>query len=338
MRFILFFFLVLTFVFAKGQINKTVDTSHARQSRINFTPTVFYNTYSAGITPVLKIKAGDTVYTESLDALGFDRDSVRRGKRGNPLTGPFFIEDALPGDVIAITIVKLSLNRKFATTLDALIPKVLPKSISKQTWRQAKLVKWNLDLENNLASPEKKYEHISFLKVPLEPFLGSVGVAPKEKKGISSGGFGSWGGNLDFSSITESATLFLPVYHQGALLFLGDGHAVQGDGELNGDALETSMDFAFTIRIIRNEAANLKYPRVENAQYIMAFGQAKNLDDAVSEATQNLLRWLEKDYGLSLEEASQVIGPTIEYKIPKIAASEVEVVAKIKKEFLKGLK
>ena len=98
------------------------------------------------------------------------------------------------------------------------------------------------------------------------------------------------------------------------------------------------MDFAFTIRIIRNEAANLKYPRVENAQYIMAFGQAKNLDDAVSEATQNLLRWLEKDYGLSLEEASQVIGPTIEYKIPKIAASEVEVVAKIKKEFLKGLK
>jgi acetamidase/formamidase len=263
---------------------------------------------------------------------------VKRGERGNPLTGPFFIEGASAGDVIAISIIKISLNRNYAMTLGALIPKVLPKKIAKQTWRKARLVKWNLDLANNVAWPAKEYEHISQLKIPLHPFLGSVGVAPSASKGISSGGFGQWGGNLDFSAITESATLYLPVFHEGALLFIGDGHAVQGDGELNGDALETSMEYAFTVKVIKNEAGQLKYPRVEDPQYIMAFGQAKSLDKALKESTQNLINWLQKDFSLSLEEASQVIGPAIEYSIPKIAATDVEVVAKIKKDVLVGLR
>jgi amidase len=270
-------------------------------------------------------------------AIGFDKDSVKRGERGNPFTGPFYIEGASAGDAIAITIVSLSLNRNFATTLNAFIPKILPNPQAKQLWRNAKLVKWNIDTINNTATPAKKYEHLSYLKIPLHPFLGSVGVAPPGSKNISSGGFGVWGGNLDFSAITESSTLYLTVFHEGAFLYLGDGHAVQGDGELNGDALETSLNFAFTVRIIKNEGSQLSYPRVEDINYIMAFGQAKNLDRALKEAILNLLHWLQKDYNISIEEASQLIGPAVEYRIPKIASSEVEVVAMITKTIIRKL-
>jgi len=320
---------------ASSQVKTSYDTL---PHLIHFSPTKFYNAYNAKTLPVLNVYAGDTVNTESLDAGGFDKDSIKKGERGNPLTGPFFIEGASAGDILAITITKLSFNRNYATTLNAFIPKILPKPQGKQMWRNAKLVKWNLDTINNIATPAKNYENLSSLKIPLHPFLGSVGVSPPGTNNISSGGFGSWGGNLDFIAITKSATLYLPVFHEGAFLYIGDGHAAQGDGELNGDALETSLSFAFTVKIIKNEGNQLKYPRVEDMNYIMAFGQAKNLDQALKEATLNLISWLQKDYNLSIEEASQIVGPAVEYRIPKIASNTVEVVAMIKKSIIKELR
>ena len=334
MRLNLFLLLILIFNIAKSQER----TENISSRHIHFLPSKFYNAYNATTLPVLYIQPEDTVSTESLDALGFDKDSVKRGERGNPLTGPFYIEGASAGDVIAINIVSLSLNRNFATTLNAFIPKILPKPQAKEMWRNAKLVKWDLDTINNNGTPAKKYEHLSSLKIPLHPFLGSVGVAPPGTTSISSGGFGVWGGNLDFRAITKSSTLYLPVFHEGALLYLGDGHAAQGDGELNGDALETSLDFAFSVKVIKNEGYQLSYPRLEDMNYIMAFGQAKNLDQALKEATLNLISWLQKDYNLSIEEASQLVGPAVEYQIPKIASSTVEVVAMIKKCIIKELK
>jgi len=323
-------------------LNSNLATSQSKADNalsryFNFLPSKFYNAYDAMVSPVLHISPGDTVSTESLDAMGFDKDSVKRGERGNPLTGPFYVEGASPGDVIAIDIVSLSLNRNYATTLNAFIPKILPKPQGKQMWRNAKLIKWNLDTINNMATPAKKYENLSSLKIPLHPFLGSIGVAPPGINNISSGGFGKWGGNLDFRAITKSSTLYLPVSHEGALLYLGDGHAAQGDGELNGDALETSLCFAFTVRVIKNEGSQLTYPRVEDKNYIMAFGHAKNLDRALKEATLNLISWLQKDNNLSIEEASQLVGPAVEYRIPKIASNTVEVVAMIKKSIIKEL-
>jgi acetamidase/formamidase len=335
MKLYLLFLLLWVFNPAKSQVNTPHDTV---PRYIHFLPSVFYNAYDAKTTPALSMRSGDTVNTESIDAIGFDRDSVKKGERGNPLTGPFLIEGAFNGDVIAVTITRLSLNRNFATTLNAFIPKILPQPEARQLWRNAKLVKWNLDLINNTASPANGYDHLPLLKVPLHPFLGSVGVAPRGTNSISSGGFGAWGGNLDFNAITESSTLYLPVFHDGAFLYLGDGHALQGDGELNGDALETSMSFAFTVQVIKNEGSQLPYPRVENLHHIMAFGQAKNLDLALKEATLNLLSWIQKDYHLSVEEASQVIGSSVEYRIPKIASDVVEVVAMIRRDIMAQLK
>jgi len=321
--------LLLIFIQTASSQTITGNTQGKHFKRINFEPAVFYREYYSGTAAVLTIQPGDTVSTESVDAGGYDKNGVKRSERGNPLTGPFFIEGAAPGDAIAVTITKLSLNRNYATTLEALVPKALLGKTAKQKWRSAKLVKWNIDIEKNIATPVNKHEHLQDFKVPLHPFLGCVGVAPPDAKKIGTGASGVYGGNLDFKFITQSATVYLPVFNNGALLFMGDAHALQGDGELNGDALETSMNFDFTVQVIKNGAAELLHPRVEDSSHIMAFGIEKNLDEALKAATQNLLNWLQKDYQLSYLEATQVIGTSINYFIPKIAATKVEMVAMI---------
>ena len=309
-----------------------------RFNRIDFKANVYYREYSSANPVALKIRPGDTVVTESVDAGGFDKEGQKRSERGNPLTGPFYIESAAQGDAIAVTITKISLNRNYATTLEGLVPKSLPGNMVKKKWRFAKLARWNIDLDNNVASPANQHEHIKDVKIPLHPFLGCVGVAPEGTNKIGTGGFGQFGGNLDFKFITETATVYLPVYHNGALLQMGDGHAVQGDGELNGDALETSMSFEFTVKVVKNGAAELAHPRAEDKNHIMAFGIEKNLDRALQSATQNLLDWLQKDYQLTYIEATQIIGTSVQYVIPKIAATKVEMVAILPKEILIQLK
>jgi amidase len=119
---------------------------------------------------------------------------------------------------------------------------------------------------------------------------------------------------------------------------MGDAHAAQGDGELTGSALETSTDFAFTVKVIKNKELKLSFPRIEDDTFIMAVGLDEKLDNALKYATMNLLDWLQFGYGLSLKEATQVIGFSVEYRIPEIADPKVEVVAMIRKDILNGLK
>ncbi len=321
-----------------GQGILKIDDSLNTNKFIHFAPSSFSNKFSLHVPPVLSIGAGDTVNTETIDALGFDKAGVKRQKSGNPLTGPFYIKNAFPGDVIAITLTKVSLNRSYAYTTESFVPRSLPKAIIKKL-KKIRLVKWNLDRQNGFASPDSGYEHLSDFKVPLKPFLGCIGVAPSSKKNEILSFFpGTFGGNLDFSKITQSSTVYLPVFHEGAFLYIGDGHAVQGDGEIAGNALETSLDVEFTVKIIKKEVLQLTYPRVEDSLYIMAIGLSKSLDNALKIATAGLLDWLQIDYHLSLEEATQVMSTAIEYTIAEIADPEVEVVAKIKKEILRGLK
>ena len=307
------------------------------QQSIRFVPTTYSREFSSQPAPILRIQQGDTVHTTSVDAVGFDRNGIRVTERGNPLTGPFFVAGAEPGDVLAVTLLDVSLNRNFATTLNTLIPKVLPKSIAKKTWRSGRLVKWQLDLANKTGRPMDTAMHLRKLAIPLHPFLGCIGVAPAGSKGIGTGASGPYGGNMDFSQNTTGATIYLPVFHPGALLYLGDAHAAQGDGELNGDALETSMNFSFAVRVLRKDSFPLQTPMVEDENYLMFFGIESSLDKSLKAATASLQEWLQTMYQLSLAEASQVIGPAVQYRIPKIAATKVEVVALIPKKILQQL-
>lgn len=314
-----------------------VSLTAGGQRSIRFIPTVYYPEYSAKADPALRIQEGDTVYTQSADALGLDYSGNRVAPRGNPLTGPFFIENADAGDVIAVTLHHVRLNRNFATTLNSLIPKMLPRSIAMKNWRAAKLVRWHLDIENNTGTPADTAIHLNELKVPLHPFLGCVGVAPAGSKPANSGASGPYGGNMDFRFTTAGATIYLPVNYKGALLYLGDGHAAQGDGELNGDALETSMDFSFSVRVLKKNIFPLETPMVENEKYLMFFGIENTLDKALQSATAHLQNWLQSRYGLSVKQVSQVIGPAVEYRIPKVASSKVEIFAMIPKALLTSL-
>ncbi len=315
-------------------------TSFGQSKKVTFKPTVYYRNFSHKIPPALRITPGDTLASETVDAGGFDKTGKRVTESGNPQTGPFYIEGAMPGDVLAITLTKVSLNRDYATTVEQFVKRSLPFDVIKPVFaRNGKLVKWTLDRNTGYAFPQTTHEHLGNFKVPLKPFMGCVGVAaplrePKEPLTYFAGQFG---GNMDFYKVAQGATIYLPVFHEGALLYIGDGHALQGDGEITGDALETSMDFSLVTKVIKSNELSITFPRFEDAEHLMAMATARSLEDALKLATLGLLEWVQKDYGLALNEATQVLGPLIEYRIPTLAGPTVEIVAMIKKEHLKGL-
>jgi amidase len=191
---------------------------------------------------------------------------------------------------------------------------------------------WRLDREKGvamLANPTAKLKNYT---VPLQPMLGCVGVAPPGDMVFRSGFLGAFGGNMDYNQIREGVTVYLPVFQPGALLFMGDGHAAQGDGELTGNALETSMDIEFTVDVIRDRSPG--GPRAENKEYLMAMGIAGSLTEALQEATTSLARWIERDYGLNPAEVSSVLGTAMRYDIAEVVDPYVNVVAKVGKQAL----
>ncbi len=300
----------------------------------DFEPKEFHRTLSSTTSAVLHIWPGDTVRTTSVDAGGQDEKSAKRVIGGNPLTGPFYIEGAMPGDVLAVTIKHLRTNRDWAASDYGLVDRALTSSFRAEakdfSWKEAR---WRLDAARGVATLEKPSEHLKNFVVPLRPMLGCVGVAPGFGDApLSTRDSGDVGGNMDFNQVREGTTVYLQVNQPGALLYLGDGHALQGDGELNGNALETSLDIEFRVDVQR--AKRMGTPRAENSEYLMALGLAGSLDAAFREATSELVSWLESDYGLTVSDAAAVLGTSIEYNIAEVADRNVGVVAKIRKESL----
>ena len=305
--------------------------------RVEFVPKTFYRAFSASIESVLHIWPGDTVHTTSVDAGGVDEKGVTRVLGGNPLTGPFYVETAMPGDVLAITIKKLKLNRDWASSDKGLVNRAMTADYAaknKQDWSDTR---WHLDIEKGIATLQKPSEAMKNFAVPVHPMLGCVGVAPGfGDAAISSGDSGYFGGNMDFNQIAEGTTLYLGVSQPGALLYIGDGHALQGDGELNGNALETSMDIEFSVDVLQKKDHGT--PRAENADHLMAMGLSGSLDSALSRATSDLATWLQEDYKLSSSDVAAILGTSIQYSVSEVADRNVGVVAKISKKALATLK
>jgi amidase len=301
-----------------------------------FTPTKFYNYFSSKYEPVLHVAPGDTIETWSVDAGGFDASGKRRSPGGNPLTGPFFVDGAWPGDTLVVKLNRVKLTRDTAVSGGQIVPTALGPGYYRNLKFDEKFSsEWTLDRAAGVARLTKPSEHLKNYTVPLTPMLGCIAVAPPQEMSFRSGYLGAWGGNMDFSQLGEGATVYLPVMHPGALLFLGDGHAAQGDGELTGDALETSMEFSVTVELVKNK--NVPQPRAENAQFRMASGIANSLPEALQQATTNLSRWLADDYKLTPNEVAIVLGTAIQYQIAEVVDPLVHVVAKIDKKALAGL-
>ena len=301
-----------------------------------FMPEQFNSIFASTIPPVLHIFPGDTVKTKTVDAGGRDYMGTRRALGGNPLTGPFYIEGALPGDTLVVRFTRVRLNRDSAGSGSSIVPSLLlPGYFRSLTPANDLDGNWRLDRERGVAVLAKPSERLKNFTVPLQPMLGCVGVAPPRNQAIGSGNLGAHGGNLDYNQIREGTTIYLPVFHAGALLFVGDGHAAQGDGELTGDALETSMDVEFTVEV--QQGKSIGNPRAENDEFLMALGIGASLNEAVQRATTELARWLSSDYKLNATEAALVLGTSIRYDIAELVDPQAHVVAKINKKVLAQL-
>jgi acetamidase/formamidase len=303
---------------------------------IEFKPIKFYNRFSADIAPVLTIWPGDTIHTQTIDSGGVDEHGVTKALYGNPQTGPFYVGGAESGDVLAVHIKRLRLNRDYADSLDAIAERVKDSALAAQAKDLGQRVRWKLDLQKGVAEPDIPTEHLKVFAVPLKPMLGCVGVAPDFGFApFSTGEQGRYGGNMDFNEITEGSTVLLNVTQPGALLYIGDGHAAMGDGETTEWALETSMDVEFSVDVIKNSF--IATPRVETATHYAAIGIAGSVDDAMRRATSGMVQWLQQDYHLTASEAALVLGSSAEYRISEIADRDANVVLKLRKDLLRNI-
>ncbi len=303
-----------------------------------FTPRTFHREFSSEIAPAMRIAPGDSVSTSTVDAGGRDASGTRRSMGGNPLTGPFYVETAWPGDTLVVRFTRIRLNRDTAGSGDGIVGSAFDPYYFKFDVKSADNFdsKWQLDREHGTATLKNPTEKLKNFSVKLAPMLGCVGVAPPGREALQSGHLGSFGGNMDYNQIREGVTMYFPVYHPGALLFVGDGHAAEGDGELTGDALETSMDVEFTVDVIAGQAPDM--PRAENGEYLMALGIGNSLTDALQTATTNLAKWLERDYKLNANEVAMVLGTSMRYDIAEVVDPEVNVAAKVPKSVLSQLR
>lgn len=293
--------------------------------------------FSAHEQPVLRIHSGDTVVTKTWDSGGQDDKGVRHihqpyiyPETGNPLTGPFYIEEADYGDSLEVHLDKVRLNRNFGYTSYRLSPDILTSGAAEGLYKNfyaqdavrpgsATLIPWDLDLTRNVATPRLLEGTTSGrkLELPVHPMLGCIGVATPGYEVLTSGPAGPYGGNMDYNDIVEGATVFFPVFHKGAYFYLGDGHALQGDGEGLGTGIETSLDVQFTVKV--HKGKRLSNPRLINDEYLISIASQpefhSSMDFALRAANSDMLRWLTTDYKLTPQEANLLIGTVVQHKI-----------------------
>ncbi|MHA2393454.1 MAG: acetamidase/formamidase family protein [Promethearchaeota archaeon] len=287
--------------------------------------TIHWGYYDASIKPVLRIKPGDSVivetvtlpimYSSDLASLGLDEEKIpkeykriyhefrEKGPGPHILTGPILVEGAEPRDVLEVTIEKVELPLPFG--YNVIIPSAgtLPEDYP---YSNIKIIKF--DLEDMMAGFSRDIE------IPLKPFFGSMGVAPPPIRGrISSRPPGFHGGNLDNKELVEGSKLYLPIHAEGALFSIGDGHAFQGDGEVNSTAVEASM--RGTIRFKVKKDMELKWPLGETPTHIISMGFHEDLDEAIRMALRNMIDYLTMNKGLDHDEAYILSSIAVDFHI-----------------------
>jgi len=302
----------------------------------DFEPTTFHGTLGS-YDPVLQIADGDTVRTSTLDAGGRDARGEQQVELANAQTGPFFVTGAEPGDILAVHLDRIWPNRDSAgsstsVAANAVDPAYVPEL---PAFRADRVVaEWAIDREAGTATlllPTR----LGRLTLELAPMLGCFGVAPAQGEAISTATSGPHGGNMDYPGFGPQVTALFPVFVPGALFFLGDGHALQGDGEIVGTGLEISMDVQFTVSVRKGKGSS--WPRGESEDYIFTVGNARPLDQALQHATTEMLRWLQEDYELDALSASTLLGQCVEYDVGNVFDPAYTMVCKLAKRFVTQL-
>jgi len=191
---------------------------------------------------------------------------------------------------------------------------------------------WRLDRERNTATTTLPDSRMKSVTIDLQPMLGRVAVAPRGQEAFSGIWPGDFGGNMDAPEVREGTTVYLPIFHDGAYFYFGDGHARQGQGEVAGTGLETSMDVVLELDVIKGKA--IDWPRLEDENYIMVVGAARPLMDAFRLAHVELVEWLVEEYGFGKLDAYALLGQVGESTVGNVVDPLYTVVAKFPKRYL----
>ena len=330
------------------------NVAQAQDVRIPSTPeTVVRGIIPANRAPIMRVKPGQNVSIDTLSHQGLNtgddpiaffarggipRDQVLKdavdvygrvkpppGMGAHVLTGPVYIEGAEPGDMLEVRVIDVKFRVPYGVNATNKGSGVLPELLNDPVFRIIRL-----DLERNVALFSAEIE------VPLAPFMGIMAVAPPaDIATVSSRPPGAFGGNLDLKQLTRGSTLYLPVFNAGALFFTGDAHAAQGDGEVDGTAIETSLTPTFQFIVHKGKAKNLTWPRAENATHYITMGVDKDLNLAMKGATQETVNFLMQEKGLTAADAYQIASIAVDFRVAEAVNLNQVVYGMIPKNIFK---
>ena len=277
------------------------------------------------------MRPGDVLESESLWGEWYEK----AGGKWPGEVGPIAIAGAEPGDTLVVEILKVRPNRPTAVSTQggnfgALVPDEGTAMLN-APFPRGRFV-WKLDRQALTGTLELPRSGGRSLTVPLAPMLGRVAVAPEGQEAFDGLWPGNFGGNMDAADVREGSTVYLPVFHPGALFYFGDGHALQGDGEVCGSGLETAMDVAFRFGLQKKK--KIAWPRIEDAEHVMVAGSSRPLSDALRIAFVELIGWLTSEYGFDREEAYQVVSQLARVRVAQMVDPLYTVIAKFPKKYL----
>jgi len=288
--------------------------------------------------PVATLQPGDTLETRTVDAFGGviqkPGDTLAKVKGDNPLTGPFAVAGAEPGDTLAIRILDLTVDSTrgvgalapgFGALNTTSFTPMLNPNLPEKIWF------YDIDRAANEATFHALDSNFA-VKIPMQPFLGCFGVAPAGGEARASIVPAEFGGNMDAPEVRPGFTIYLPVNVAGGLLYLGDGHAAQGDGEVAGTAIEVPLRVRLRVDLIKRK--KISWPRFESEAALMAVGAYRPLDDALRIAFTELVGWIHADYGLSELDAYELLSKVARIHLVEMVDPNYVVVAAVDKKFL----
>ncbi|PYP87102.1 MAG: acetamidase [Blastocatellia bacterium AA13] len=308
--------------------------------------TVAWGYYDASTPPVLRIKSGDTVEVQTLitsspsrlEGAGLPADQVEqslrditrevtnKGPGGHILTGPIFVETAEPGDVLEIRIKAIKLAVPYAYNAFGPGRGFLPEDFP---YARMKIIP--LDEKKMVA------RFAEGIEIPLHPFFGSMGVAPPEVSGrINSGPPWMHAGNLDNKELVAGTTLYIPVHARGALFEVGDGHAGQGNGEVDITALETSL--VGTFQLVVRKDMHLKWPRAETPTHFITMGLSEDLNEATKMAVREMIDYLVNERKMTKDNAYMLTSVAADVNITQLVDGTKGVHAMIPKSIFTNAK
>lgn len=300
--------------------------------------TVHWGFWDARLEPVLRIASGDTVTIETLSGEPDDMPGSgmvveghaqvhaenERGPGPHFLTGPIHVEGAEPGDVLQVELLDISLRQDWGWNLQLPLHGTLPEDFPDK-----RLIHIPLDREAMEAALPWGG------RLPLRPFFGNFGVAPPNRYGrCNSIVPREFGGNMDNKELVAGTTVYFPVFNDGALFSAGDGHAVQGDGEVCLTAIETCL--TGTVRLTVRKGTRLAMPRAESATHWIAMGMHEDLDDAARQALREMIDLIVEVAGLSRQDAYSLCSLAADLRITQMVDGNKGVHCMLAKSALPG--